>query len=238
MKYAAWFSLLLAMAFNAAAQAPAPHALDSIEQRVLPCSACHGAEGRATRDGYYPRIAGKPAGYLYNQLQNFRDNRRANAQMTYLVQRQSDAYLMEIAQHFSQLDLPYPPPEPPRAAPPVLARGMQLARSGDAAHGLPACQSCHGERLTGVAPAVPGLLGLPYDYIAAQLGSWREHIRRAHAPDCMAQIAERLSPDDVAAVAAWLAAQPMPADAHPASAFSAPPPLECGGLMPTAERAP
>jgi cytochrome c553 len=81
---------------------------------------------------------------------------------------------------------------------------------------LPACQSCHGERLTGVAPAVPGLLGLPYDYIAAQLGSWRQHIRRAHAPDCMAQIAERLSPEDLGAVAAWLAAQPMPGDTHPA----------------------
>jgi cytochrome c553 len=238
MRRVACLLVLPMLAFKANAQAPLPHELDSIDQRVLPCSACHGNEGRAARDGYYPRIAGKPAGYLYNQLQNFRDNRRVNAQMTYLVQRQSDAYLMEIAQHFSQIDLPYPPPQPPRASPQVLERGMQLARAGDATHGLPACQSCHGERLTGVAPAVPGLLGLPYDYIAAQLGSWREHIRRAHAPDCMAQIAERLSPEDVAAVAAWLAAQPMPVDTHPANAFTAPPPLECGGLMPTAERAP
>ncbi|WP_428312107.1 c-type cytochrome [Hydrocarboniphaga sp.] len=238
MKRAAWFGLLLATSLTATAQTGATHELDSIEQRVLPCSACHGAEGRATREGYYPRIAGKPAGYLYNQLQNFRDNRRANAQMTYLVQRQSDAYLMEIAQHFAQIDLPYPPPEAPRAAALVLERGMKLARSGDAERGLPACQSCHGERLTGVAPAVPGLLGLPYDYIAAQLGSWREHIRRAQAPDCMAQIAERLSADDVAAVAAWLAAQPMPADTHPANTFTTPPPLQCGGLMPTAEHAP
>lgn len=238
MKRAAWFGLLLAMSFSAAAQTKARHELDSIEQRVRPCSACHGAEGRATREGYYPRIAGKPAGYLYNQLQNFRDNRRANAQMAYLVQRQSDAYLMEIAQHFAQVDLPYPLPEAPRAAAPVLERGMKLARSGDTAQGLPACQACHGERLTGVAPAVPGLVGLPYDYIAAQLGSWREHIRRAQAPDCMAQIAERLSADDVAAVAAWLAAQPLPSDTHPADTFTTPPPLRCGGLMPTAERAP
>ncbi|MDB5967951.1 MAG: cytochrome c4 [Hydrocarboniphaga sp.] len=236
MKRMILFAAMLALGADVSAQ-PVPPALDSIQQRVLPCAACHGAEGRAARDGYYPRIAGKPAGYLYNQLLNFRDNRRVNAQMTYLVQRQSDDYLMEIARHFSGQDLPYPPPKPPRAAPTILERGMKLARLGDAAHGLPACQSCHGERLSGVAPAVPGLLGLPYDYIAAQLGSWREHIRRAQAPDCMAQIAERLSPEDVAAVAAWLAAQPMPADTHPATAFAAPPPLACGGLMPAVERA-
>ena len=45
-------------------------------ERVRACTACHGKEGRATSDGYYPRIAGKPAGYLYNQLVNFRDGRR------------------------------------------------------------------------------------------------------------------------------------------------------------------
>jgi cytochrome c553 len=115
---------------------------------------------------------------------------------------------------------------------------MTLVRSGDAARGLPACQACHGERLTGVAPAVPGLLGLPYDYLAAQLGSWREHTRHAHQPDCMAQVAQRLSPEDLGAVAAWLAAQTMPADTHPAAAFASPPPLECGGLSPAAGSAP
>ena len=34
---------------------------DSMAQRMQACVVCHGKEGRATRDGYYPRIAGKPA---------------------------------------------------------------------------------------------------------------------------------------------------------------------------------
>jgi hypothetical protein len=33
------------------------------------------SRGPRRADGYYPRIAGKPAGYLYNQLLNFRDGR-------------------------------------------------------------------------------------------------------------------------------------------------------------------
>ena len=40
---------------------------------------------------------------------------------------------------------------------------------------------------------VPGLLGLPVDYLNAQLGAWRTGARRAEAPDCMAQIAQRLA---------------------------------------------
>ena len=77
-------------------------------QRTLACTACHGKEGRAGPDGYYPRIAGKPAGYLYNQLLNFRDGRRHYGLMARLLDPLSDAYLLEIAQHFASLDLPYP----------------------------------------------------------------------------------------------------------------------------------
>ena len=81
-------------------------------QRMLACTGCHGPEGRAAADGYYPRIAGKPAGYLFNQLVNFRDGRRAYALMTNLLAPLDDAYLREIAAHFAGLDLPYPAPAP------------------------------------------------------------------------------------------------------------------------------
>lgn len=194
-------------------------------QRTLACSACHGQQGRAASDGYYPRIAGKPAGYLYNQLLNFRDGRRHYGLMVGMVDPLSDAYLLEIAQYFSALDLPYPPPQPAAAAPPVLKRGEQLARNGDATLGLPACVQCHGSALTGVAPHIPGLLGLPRDYVNAQMGAWRTGLRQAHAPDCMQQIARQLTPDDVNAVASWLAAQPLPARTQPATTL---PPLAAG----------
>ena len=46
---------------------------DTMAQRTLACTSCHGKEGRAGPDGYYPRIAGKPAGYLYAQLLHFRE---------------------------------------------------------------------------------------------------------------------------------------------------------------------
>jgi cytochrome c553 len=203
-------------------------ALDSIEQRARPCMACHGKEGRATSDGYFPRIAGKPAGYLFNQLVNFREANRHFPMMNYLVDRQDDAYLQELADYFASQKLPYAAPVPPRATPDVLNRGQQLVLDGDASRNIPACRDCHGTRLLGVTPAVPGLLGLSQDYLLAQLGAWQNRSRRAHEPDCMAQIIGELGPADINAVSAWLATQTVPVDAGADDAFEVKPPRTCG----------
>jgi cytochrome c553 len=207
--------------------------IEAMAHRVVPCTVCHGLEGRAGTDAYYPRIAGKPQRYLYNQLLNFRDGRRQYALMTHLLDFLTDDYLLEMAGHFAALDPPYPRPAPPAAAPAVLERGRMLALAGDPARNLPACAACHGESLMGAQPALPGLLGLPRDYVNAQLGAWKEGTRRAHAPDCMADIARRLTPQDVAAISTWLAAQPVPAGARPDAAIGELP-LECGGVTPPA----
>jgi cytochrome c553 len=204
--------------------------LDSIDQRVLACTPCHGKEGRATSDGYFPRIAGKPAGYLYNQLLNFRDGRRHFPMMAYLTDRQTDSFLREIAGYFAAQHLPYPPPQPANLGAAALERGRTLVMDGDAAQDIPACGACHGTQLMGVAPAVPGLLGLSHDYLIGQLGAWRGGTRHAHAPDCMAQIVSRMSQQDLAAATAWLAMQEVPAGALPEQAFEQPPPLECGSI--------
>ena len=44
----------------------------------------------------------------------------------------------------------------------------------------------------------------------------------------MAQIAKRLTPDDIGAVAAWLAAQPVPPAAQADATAPGPVPLRCG----------
>lgn len=211
--------------------APASATLhDAMSSRVLACTACHGKEGRATPQGYFPRIAGKPAEYLYHQLLNFRDGRRSYPQMGYLLENLTDDYLHEMAVHFAALQVPYPEAPAPQATPAVLERGRALVHQGDPARRLPACVQCHGQAMTGVQPAIPGLLGLPRDYLNGQLGAWKTGQRRAQAPDCMAQVARQLTPEDVSAISAWLAAQPVPAGGAPATALPAPLPLRCGGV--------
>jgi len=141
------------------------------------------------------------------------------------------AYMHEIAAYFAAQQVPYERKPIPPLAPSTLQRGEQLITTGDPSRKIPPCQACHGKQLTGTEPSVPGLVGLPYDYISSQLGSWRTGTRASAAPDCMAQIANRLAPADITAVSAWLASQHVPADTHPQAAGSITPPLRCGVLQ-------
>lgn len=230
-----WRTLLFAAcglaALPPAAAAAATRVPDTIEQRVAACIACHGREGASTNAGYFPRLAGKPEGYLYNQLLSFRDGRRFNSDMVHMVRHLSDAYLREIAGYFAQLDLPYPPvPTRSDASEQSLQHGKTLALHGDARRGIPACAQCHGEALTGVAPAIPSLLGLPRLYLASQLGDWLNSGRHALPPDCMAQVGRRLNSADINAVASWLALQPVPANPKPVSALPGPLPIPCSAM--------
>ena len=223
-------TLWLATAPFATALAQATKVPDTVEQRLLGCALCHGEKGEGLLiNEYYPRLAGKPTLYLYNQLLNFRDKRREYPIMNYMVAFLSDAYLFEIATHYSKLQPPFPKPST-RAGAAELALGGKLVNEGDAARQLPACTSCHGKALTGLEPAVPGLLGLYPPYIAAQMGAWKDNKRHAMQPDCMHDVAQTLTPADFSAITAWLVAQPVPADTRPAPAGSLKLPLECGGL--------
>jgi cytochrome c553 len=207
---------------------PSFQKLDSIEARVQGCVTCHGQKGQGTADGYFPRIAGKPAGYLHNQLTAFRDGTRSYPPMNYLVAYLPDAYLKEIAEYFAAQR---PPFNAQMGAAPELAvmqRGQVLATVGDAAKGIPACIACHGKSLSGMEPGIPGLAGLRPAYIVGQLTRWRVGERRAAEPDCMKRIATRLTDTDISSVAAWLSQQSPSASASPEPSNLVRMPLACG----------
>jgi len=207
---------------------PAFKSIDSVEARVQGCVTCHGQSGQGTENGYFPRIAGKPAAYLYNQLIAFRDGTRKYPPMNYLVAYLPDPYLKEMAQHFASLRPAFAAKEQPNVDAAVVERGKAIATTGDPSRGIPPCIACHGAGLTGMEPGIPGLVGLRAAYITAQLTRWRVGDRRAADPDCMKRIATRLSETDVAAVSAWLAMQDPPKDASPESSNLVRMPLSCG----------
>lgn len=225
---------IAAGAAGAAGAQPAsatPVVENTMAQRMQACVMCHGKEGRATNAGYFPRIAGKPAGYLYNQLKNFRDGRRHNGAMNHLMQHMSDDYLQDIARYFSALDLPYPTQPAVTLDPRQQRVAETLVFKGAPDRQIPACVACHGAQMAGRMPAMPGLLTLPAGYLSGQLGSWKNGARKAMAPDCMAEIAKRLTPDEVGAVAAWLSAQTLPSGTRPEPASQALP-MRCGSGEP------
>lgn len=203
---------------------------DEMAERLKACAACHGESGRSAAEGYYPSIAGKPAGYLRQQLLNFRDGRREHRVMQHLLAYLSDDYLTAIAAYYNA-QTPAAAAQPPVVATAVLERGSQLVERGDRERQIPACSACHGTQLQGLPPAIPSLVGLRADYLQAQLGAWRSGVRRALEPDCMAKIAHALNAEEIAAVAAWIASQPVPEKSSATTETKPTLPLDCGGVQ-------
>ena len=199
---------------------------DTIAARAQACSTCHGINGEGTADVSFPRIAGKPAGYLFNQLQNFRDGQRSYPPMNYLLAYMDDDFLAELAAFFAA----QPPPNIAVAESAASAddTGRRLVTRGAVTSGIPACVQCHGAQLGGIQPGIPGLNGLNERYIAAQLVSWRVGTRHAKAPDCMREIATRLTDLQVREVATWLATRSGEDASLPAPAGAWTTPLPCG----------
>jgi cytochrome c553 len=184
---------------------------DTMAERVKACTICHGPEDKEGRDAYYPRIAGKPEGYLFNQLRNFRDGKRHYRPMALLLKGLPDQYLREMAAYFASLQQAFPAPEPMNLSSSEIKLARRLITQGDPARKIPGCVECHGKDLMGTAPYIPGLLGLPRVYIIAQFGNWQNGgLMRGQTPDCMSEIAKQLSADEAGVIAAWLAAQPVP----------------------------
>ncbi len=209
-----------------------------MRERLAGCAVCHGDRGQGAHGAeYFPHLAGKPAGYLLEQMRAFRDGKRHYAQMIYLMQYLDDAWLAEVADWYA-------------AQPPIVkqaesgtpmrevdvARARQLVFDGDPAKGLTACSACHGRALAGLEPGVPALVGLPTEYIIAQFGGWITGVRQSTVPDCMASIARKLEPTDLRIVATWLSRQAAPDGERPAAAGTRALPLACGDLPVEAAR--
>ncbi|MEO9080196.1 MAG: c-type cytochrome [Rhodanobacter sp.] len=216
----------LAAATDQPASATHPAIPNTIQQRASACTSCHGEHGEGAADSNDgPRLAGKPAGYLLLQLRYFQSGQRKNAAMEYVLRELDVNYMHKLADYFSTQQVPYRQSSPPKVSAAVLKRGEQLALHGDPAIGVPACISCHGSKLTGVQPLIPGLIGLSSDYLQAELIAWRNQTRAAKEPFCMGVVANRLRATDVTAVSAWLARLAPAANMQPEAASAQTTPL-------------
>jgi cytochrome c553 len=160
------------------------------------CAGCHGAEGIPAPGSPFPRLAGLPAEYMAKQLFDYRDGSRANAMMAPIAKGLSDADIASAARRFASAK---PPADP---APPATPRGLRLARYGDNDLALPACIDCHGSNARGGGPILPPL-AQPAAYMAAQLQAFRSGERRNDADGVMRAFAERLSDEDIRALAEY-----------------------------------
>jgi cytochrome c553 len=167
---------------------------------VRNCTWCHGSSAQ----GYTPapRLAGQRAGYLQEQIVDFKAHTRDNpASKQYMWG--AAAYLdpraaHDLAAYFATI-LPKPAAD---GRTDLIALGESIYQTGRPEENIVACVACHGPNAEGVA-AIPRLGGLAYTYLKRRLKEWAigYHATARHP---MPSVARKLSSAQIDALASYL----------------------------------
>ena len=203
-----WLSLVLLAASAAQAESLVDGSIDAGKARSATCSACHGIEGKSANP-LWPNIAGQSATYLVEQLTAFRDGASNPAKANRydpLMSPQSltltDEDIRNLAVYFESL----PAASQAVADPDSIDRAEALYRGGDVENEIAACLACHGPTGRGnPAASYPALHGQHAVYTAKQLRDYASGTRKTDgATRMMRDIAARLSPEDIDALASYI----------------------------------
>jgi cytochrome c553 len=73
------------------------------KQKSVPCQACHGADGNASIDPQYPRLAGQYRDYLERSLHEYKSGARTNPIMAGFAMPLSDEDIVNVSAYFASL---------------------------------------------------------------------------------------------------------------------------------------
>ena len=179
------------------------------EAKAALCAGCHGGDGNSPAADF-PRLAGQYSGYIVKQVRDFQSGVRANnetmAGMAATVASVEDA--KDIASYFASKKMAKEPLTSVNAD--LAKKGEKLFTEGNMQSGVYGCVNCHGERGKGKSAAItqfPRIGGQHRDYILKQLNDFRAGNRKNDPGGMMADIAKKLSEDEMKAVAEYLSAQ-------------------------------
>ncbi len=175
---AVWpWALLLCAA--AQAQTANPQQGEQIANNGLPPSvaSCASCHGAKGQGmAAFPPLAGQGSSYLRSQLEAFADGSRGNPIMAPIAKGLTSQQRADVAAYFASLP-----------------------------SGIPACNSCHGPGGAGVGAHFPAIAKLSAGYMQAQIDAWKKGSRPPGPLGLMEGIAQKLSSDDVNAIAQYYA---------------------------------
>jgi cytochrome c553 len=166
------------------------------------CGGCHGMDGNSMIP-LYPKLAGQNEAYIVKQVKDFKANStRQNAIMLGMVAALSDEDAADIGAYFQSQSVK----EAATFDESKIAAGREIYKGGNLQTGVPACQACHGPAGGGMAGiGYPQLGGQYVDYTLLQLKAFKDGTRKNDAKNMMRSIVEKMSDEDMAAVANYIA---------------------------------
>jgi len=196
------------------------------EKQVRACGSCHLPTGTGHDESAY--VAGLPASYFIRQMADWKSgDRKFSPTMVTMVEADvvPKSYIGQGNKRLVHPDGGSEPlgnriievPEDEEVAvyrDPMsgfvayvpkgsIARGKELASTGDGGKTVP-CSICHGRTLQGLGD-VPAIAGRHPNYVVRQLWNMQNGDRVGTSAALMQQVVERLSNDDMLAIAAYVA---------------------------------
>ena len=163
------------------------------------CAACHNADGNSVNP-VWPKLAGQHAEYIVKQLNDFKDGKRVNAQMSPMVASLSEEDMADLAAFYASQTT-----KQGAAKPEFIESGQNIYRAGDAKSGIPSCMACHGPSGAGNPGAqYPALAGQHADYTVLQLKAFKAEERSNDTNKVMRSIASSMTNAQIEAVSEYI----------------------------------
>ena len=163
----------------------AANELTTVEQKAATCFVCHGDKGNSG-DSQWPSLAAQQSVYIVNQLNAYKSGNRKNPMMEAQTSKLTAEDITNYGAYFAVQQ-------------PTKAGGdPELAKIGK--DKAAACFSCHGKVGEGNGQ-FPRLAGQHPGYLVKQMADFKSGARKS---DAMKAIADKLSDEDIKALAAFL----------------------------------
>lgn len=174
-------------------------AADPKELAATVCIACHGPDGNSLAPTF-PKIAGQQPTYIEKQLTEFLSGKRKNEVMATFLDKFSKDDVPGLAAHYAAQN---PAPGTVEDAK-LAAAGKKLFDEGNVESGVPACMGCHMDKGQG-NERYPRLAGQHQAYTIQQIADFKSGKRANDKAKVMRSVAERMTEDEMKAVAEYIA---------------------------------
>jgi cytochrome c553 len=166
---------------------------ETIEQRIVPCLACHGEKGQSETENT-PSLGGQQAPYTLIQLFMFREKLRTFEPMNEMAKPLTDDDLRLFSDFIARIPKPAPPADP--GEPARLQRGQVLVQQH-------LCDTCHNPDLSG-KENVPRIANQREDYLAKTLAEYKDNSRHGYDAS-MADVMAPVAAEQIADLAYYIA---------------------------------
>ena len=163
------------------------------------CASCHGIDGNSTQSAV-PNLAGLQSRYLVKQMKDYVAGQRNNDGATPCGPALNPADIDGLASYFSDQK-----PVSGKAGDTTLAvEGKKVYELGNSANAVDDCQECHKPN-GGGSGLYPKVSGQPAAYTLKQMRAFKTRARSNDKNEVMQDVAEKMTEQEMRAVAEYLA---------------------------------